>query len=130
MRGVFRRLFPDKGDFPAYLAMMAACVCGLLGVVWWAGIILPGTLLTLLSWPRWRELVAKAAKVDADYRDLGKLELMLGIGWGIGKFARAHLLLMVLTLKFCQDWLFAGLAYAFGIAAGWFWGIGPWGAVG
>src|SRR5438132_986505 len=79
-------------------AMMAACVCDVLGVVWWAGIFLPGTLLTLLSWPRWRELVAKAAKVDADYRDLGKLELMLGIGWGIGNFARAHLLLMVLTL--------------------------------
>jgi hypothetical protein len=38
------------------------------------------------------------------------------------------LLLLVLTLKFSEDWFFAGLAYGFGIASGLFWGIGPWGA--
>jgi hypothetical protein len=127
MRAWWRRLFPDKGDFTAYAIVLTACVGGLLAAPWWAGILLPGSLLTVLTWPRWRELAAKAAKIDAEHRELGMLELRHGVRWGLGHFVRARLLLMVLTLKFGQDWLFAGLAYAFGIACGWVWGVGPWG---
>lgn len=123
MRRLSSHLFPDRGDFKVFLAIMAACICGLLGVTWWAGIFLPGILLTLLSWSHWHDLAAKAAKVDEGRRERGALERRLGVSSGFQHFVRAHLLLMVLTLKFSQDWLFAAAAYGFGMAARWAWGV-------
>src|SRR5258708_37734364 len=63
-----------------YLAIMAACVSGLVGLVWWQGIFLPALLLTLLSWPRWAALVGKAAKIDAQWRDMGGVRFRAGVG--------------------------------------------------
>jgi hypothetical protein len=127
MRRLWRWAFPETGDIVLYLVVLTAAVCGLAGVAWWLGILLPGSLLTGLSWRRWRELAAKAARLDAELRARGSLQWRYGLGWGVRHFARAHLLLLLLALKFSQDWFFAGVAYGLGIAAGWLWGVGPWG---
>jgi hypothetical protein len=57
----------------------------------------------------------------------GMLERHYGVGSGLGHFARARLLVMLLVLKLGNDWLAAAMSYAAGMANGWVWGIGPWG---
>jgi hypothetical protein len=79
MRALFVRLFGSWNGFFEYLTIMAACISGLVGLAWWQGIFLPALLLTVLSWPRWAALVAKAAKVDADWRELAVLAFRHGL---------------------------------------------------
>ena len=81
-------------------------------------------LLLLLGWSRWSELIAKAGKVDALYRELGRLALAFRVfGASFEMYARAHLVMMVLGAKFLQDAAFLIAAYLFGMASAWLWGV-------
>jgi hypothetical protein len=121
MRAWLARLFPNWTAFAEYLAFLAACVGGIVGSSWWVGIFLPALLLTLLSWPRWRGLVGKAGKLDAEWRDLGALALQhRQPGW-FEYYARAYKLPLVIAVKFGHDTLFSAAAYIFGIVIGWIW---------
>jgi hypothetical protein len=129
MRALFVRLFGSWTGFLEYLAIISACFSGLVGLAWWQGIFLPALLLTLLSWPRWAALVGKAARIDADWRELGGLAFRHGLDrWAARYFARAYMLPLVLGVKFGSDALHCAGAYVFGILSGWFWGLGPYGA--
>jgi hypothetical protein len=72
--------------------------------------------------------VAKAARVDADWRELGALAFRHKLeGLAVNFFARAHTLPYVLVVKFGSDAAHSAAAYLFGIAVGWFWGVAPYG---
>lgn len=103
-----RRLFPSWTAFSEYLAILGACVAGIGALPWWAGIILPSILLLLLSWPRWRELVARARRIDVEWMELGH-------------YMRAKNVAFVLAVKFGHDTLHTALAFGFGHLARWFW---------
>lgn len=92
---------------------------------WWIGIFPPAVALLALGWPRWQALMFKAARTDADWRDLGVLAYRHRLpGWGVEYFVRAHSLPVVLGVLTSHDIAFSGGAYAFGIVIRWVFGVG------
>jgi hypothetical protein len=70
-------------------------------------IVIGAMLLLLLGWSRWSELIAKAGKRDASYRELARdafARRILAVGFEM--YARAHLVMMVLGAKLLQDTAF------------------------
>ena len=115
------RIFPSWTAFAEYLAMLGACVAGIGALPWWVGIILPSILLLLLSWPRWRELVGKAWRMDEEWMQLGDRVRKHGIGTGLEYYIRAKNAAFVLAAKVAHDAFHIALAFGFGHAARWFW---------
>ena len=118
-----RRPFASWQDFFEFLVFLVVCLAGIVHASWlW--IVIGAMLLLLLGWSRWSELIAKAGKVDALYRELGRLALAFRVfGASFEMYARAHLVMMVLGAKFLQDAAFLIAAYLFGMASAWLWGV-------
>ena len=116
-----RRLFPSWSHFAEYVAFLAAITAGIGAFPWGLGILLPALLLTLLSWPRWRELVMKAWRLDRDWWDLGDLARTHNVGTWLGYYLRSRNAAFVLAVKFVHDCFYITLAFVFGHLIGWFW---------
>ena len=101
-----RRLFASWQEFFEFLVFLLVCLAGIVHASWlW--IVIAAMLLLLLGWPRWSELIAKAGKVDAQYRELGRLALAFRVfGASFEMYARAHLVMMVLGAKLLQGTAF------------------------
>jgi hypothetical protein len=128
MRRAVAYVFGSWKGLAEYLIFLSVTVAGLLGgsLLW---IPIGAMLLFLLAWPRSRELIAQAGQVDADFRELGRLALQHRVlDYGLRNFARGvfHVPL-VLAGKFGLDGLVLSGAYVVGIAAGWLWGVCPYG---
>ena len=81
-------------------------------------------VLFLLSWPRWWVLIAKANRIDEQYRELGRLALVHRLfGMSIGLYSKAHFVVLIIGAKILQDGVFLTGVYFFGMATGWFWGV-------
>ena len=117
-----RRPFGSWKEFGEYLVFLLVCVAGVFRASWlW---ILIGTmLLFLLTWPRWRSLVAQAGRIDRQYMVMGTLALKRAglIAMALKQYAGAHHVALVLGAKWGQDALFLAGAYVFGMAIRWFW---------
>jgi len=115
--------FASWTEFVEYLVFLSVCVAGILNASWlW--IVIAAMLQLLLGWSRYRELFAKAGRIDAEYRDLGALAARHGLmGYAFALYARARTLLIVLGAKIAHDALFTGGAFLFGHATAWVWGL-------
>ena len=116
-----RRPFGSWTEFLEFLVFLGACVAGVANASWlW--ILVAALVLLLLTWGRWEALLAKAGKVDADWRDLGTLARTHNVGWwGLEYYLRARTLFVVLGAKIGHDALFLAGAFLFGKLAHWFW---------
>jgi hypothetical protein len=116
-----RRLFKSWSEFFEYLIFMSVCLAGLLNGSWlWP--VVGAMALLLLGWQRYSELFVKAAKLDADYRDLARLAHSHGhVGLGFSLYLKARTLLIVLGAKLGHDALFLIGAFICGHVARWFW---------
>ena len=117
-----RRPFGSWKEFCEYVVFLGVCVGGVFHASWlWTAI---GTmLLFLLTWPRWRALIAQAGRIDRQYMVMGTLALKRAglIGIALKQYAGAHHVALVLGAKWGQDALFLAGAYVFGMAVKWFW---------
>jgi hypothetical protein len=100
---------------------MTVCVAGVANASWiWP--VVGAMVLLLLGWDRYRELFAKAGKVDAEYRELARLARRNGhFEIAVALYLRARLLVIVLGVKLGHDALFLIGAFIFGHVARWFW---------
>jgi hypothetical protein len=60
-------------------------------------------LLLLLDWSRYRNLFARAAKVDVQWRDLGALARTHNLGSGLAYYLRSKNVAVVLAAKLLHD---------------------------
>ena len=122
VRSAVRRPFGSWKEFGEYLVFLGVCVAGVFRASWlWIAI---GTmLLFLLTWPRWRPLVAQAGRIDRQYMTMGRYALKRAglVGMALKQYMGAHHVALVLGAKWGQDALFLGGAYIFGMAMKWFW---------
>ena len=101
------RQFSSWSDVFDYLVFLVVCLAGVVHAsgLW---IVIGAMLLFLLSWPRWSELIAKAGKVDTDYRELGRLAFVHRLlRESLTMYSKARLVPLVLGVKFFQDALFS-----------------------
>jgi hypothetical protein len=111
---VWRGLFPKRGEFFEFAAIFSACIAGFASVPAWAGVIGPAMALSLLGWARWRDVVARASEVDADWRELAERLRPYDPIYALKYFARGHATLVVVAAHMLNNCLFTGLAYGFG----------------
>ena len=117
-----RRLFPSWTHLGEYLVFLVVCLAGIVNASWlW--IPISAMLLLLLGWSRYRDLLARAGEVDADWRELGALARTHNIGSGLGYYLKSHSLLVVFAAKLLHDSAFLAGAFLFGHAIAWLWGI-------
>jgi hypothetical protein len=108
-------LIAKRIDLLEYLVFLGVAMAGFTHASWrWVG---AGTLgLFLLGLPRWRDLIIKAATVDARYRELGRAALTNGlVGTGIRMYGKACSVLIVVASKLAQDAIYLGAAFAVGV---------------
>jgi hypothetical protein len=118
-----RRLFASWREFAEYLVFLGVCVAGIFHAPYlWP--VIGALVLLLLGWSRYRDLFARAGKIDADWRELagfahrhGKTALAFEL------YVRARALMVVLGAKVGFDCLFMTGSYLFGMAVGWLWGV-------
>jgi hypothetical protein len=84
-----------------YLAILLAGLYGFWNWPWWIGVVVPSVMLLLLGWPHWRELAAKAWRMDEHWR-------VLGMYW------RGHNFTLVVGGHLLKNLLLTGLAFALG----------------
>lgn len=114
------RPFASWIEFLEYLVFITVCVAGVLNGSWLWPLVGAMTLL-LLSWSRYRHLFTRAARIDADYRDLAWLERAFKVGNGLAHYAKARTLPIVLAAKIGHDALFLAGAFIFGHLVRWVW---------
>ena len=85
------RPFASRIEFLEYLVFITMCVAGVLNASWLWPLVGAMTLL-LLSWSRYRHLLTRAARIDADYRDLAWLERAFKVGNGLAHYPKARTL--------------------------------------
>jgi hypothetical protein len=115
-----RRLFASWTEIGEFAVFVSVCVAGIANASWlW--VVIGGLVLLLLGWGRYRELFAKAGRIDADWRELGSLVRAFKAGSGLELYARAHTLLLVLGAKVGFDCLFLCGGFLFGHVIRWLW---------
>jgi len=73
LSGWWRRLFPARGDFVSVFGAHERVHRRPGRRPPWLAILGSAMALSLLGWSRWREVVARAAEVDSDWRGLGAM---------------------------------------------------------
>jgi hypothetical protein len=118
-----RRPFASWTEFGEYLVFLCACIAGIFHASWlW--IPIGAMVLLLLGWSRYRDLFARAGKIDADWRELAGFAQRHGkTALAFELYARARAVAVVLGAKLGFDCLFMTGAYFFGMAVGWLWGV-------
>ena len=90
----------------------------------WLWVVVGAMMLFVLGFSRWRDTIAKAGSLDADYRELGRLAFAARLfGIGFDMFAKSHHVPLVLAAKFGVDTLFLAGAFLFSRVIGWLWGL-------
>jgi hypothetical protein len=120
MRAWVRRPFDSWTEFFEYLTFLSVSAAGVANASWlW--IAIGAMVLLLLSWSRYRELFAKAAEIDREWRDLAWLMRAYKAGHGLDLHARAWKLPFVVGVKVGHDALFLAGAFIFGHVTRWAW---------
>ena len=89
------KVFASQRELDEYVVFLGAAALGLAGAPWWT-ILLSTALLSILSWPRWRDLAtrAKAAGVEHAFTltwlaSLANTCLFCGLAFGLGAVLRS-----------------------------------------
>lgn len=106
------------GEFVVFFSVCVAGV-GNASALW---IAIGAMALLLLGWPRYRELFANAAAIDADLREIGMLALQHGFfSDGLKMLVRARNVPFVVGVKLAHDALFLAAAFFVGYGIAWLW---------
>lgn len=89
------KFFASQREFDEYLVFLGATALGLAGAPWWT-IFLSAGLLSILSWPCWRDLAERAKRTGAErafaltwFASLANMCLFCGLAFGLGVVLRS-----------------------------------------
>ena len=89
------KLFASQREFDEYLIFLGATALGLAGAPWWT-ILISVALLSILSWPRWRDLATRAKSAGAEraftltwLASLANSSLFCALAFGLGVVLRS-----------------------------------------
>jgi hypothetical protein len=117
-------LFYDSWlEFLHYLMILGACVAGMMSAsVFW--IVIVAGALSLTSSYNWGGLIGKASRIDGEYRELGRWLWPYDPLKALSLYARGfYLMPLVIGAHMLNNLFFSALAYVFGMANAWVWGI-------
>jgi len=100
-------MFASPRDLAETFVFFGVCLAGVQHASWrW--IVIGTMLLFILGWPRWKNLIASAGRVDAGHRVRGR-------------YRKAHQTIFVIGTKLLQDGGYLAAMYFFGMGTGWLW---------
>ena len=120
---MLKRLFGWLEGFVAYLVLLAATTCGVLGAPPWTIVVVAGSLSALTWGKRWAGLTTRTSEIDAEYRDLARL--MWSHDWieATRLFFCGRLVFVVVVVHMLHNLFFSTLAFLFGHVVAWVWGV-------